>query len=118
MPDQLSTAEPHKPGRRWFQFRLRTLLVGAATLALVYLVKVSSPEHLAIGVKVARIVVFGLAGLEVVFFSCQFHVPSSTCFGIKIGLGSILRYGIRAAMAAEPVKGLRETKDDPPKLIS
>ena len=27
MPDKLDTAEPQKPRRRWFQFRLRTLLI-------------------------------------------------------------------------------------------
>ena len=27
MPDDPNTAEPGKPRRRWFQFRLRTLLV-------------------------------------------------------------------------------------------
>ena len=34
MPDQLKTAEPGQPRRRWFQFRLRTLLVGVALLAI------------------------------------------------------------------------------------
>jgi hypothetical protein len=34
MPDNPNTAEPWKPRSRWFQFRLRTLLVGMALLAI------------------------------------------------------------------------------------
>ena len=34
MPDKPNTAEPGKPRRRWFQFRLRTLLIGVAVVAL------------------------------------------------------------------------------------
>jgi hypothetical protein len=30
MPDTPNTAEPTNPGRRWFQFRLRALLIGVA----------------------------------------------------------------------------------------
>ena len=32
MADTLVTAEPRKPRRRWFQFRLRTLLVGVTLI--------------------------------------------------------------------------------------
>ena len=34
MADAPNTAEPGKPRRRWFQFRLRTLLVGVTLLAI------------------------------------------------------------------------------------
>jgi len=34
MADTPHTAEPVKPRRRWFQFRLRTLLIGATLLSL------------------------------------------------------------------------------------
>ena len=34
MADEPTTAEPAKPRGRWFQFRLRTLLVGVALLAI------------------------------------------------------------------------------------
>ncbi|HEY2759687.1 MAG TPA: hypothetical protein VGI75_03070 [Pirellulales bacterium] len=34
MPDKPNTAEPQKPRRRWFQFRLRTLLVVVTLLAI------------------------------------------------------------------------------------
>ncbi len=33
MPDKPSTADPGKPGRRWFQFRLRTLMLAVAAAA-------------------------------------------------------------------------------------
>jgi hypothetical protein len=33
MPTNSNTAEPAKPDRRWFQFRLRTLLIGVAVVA-------------------------------------------------------------------------------------
>jgi hypothetical protein len=29
MPDNQNSAEPHKPRRRWFQFRLLMLLIGS-----------------------------------------------------------------------------------------
>jgi hypothetical protein len=32
MPDKPNTAEPQTPRRRWFQFRLRTLLIGVVLL--------------------------------------------------------------------------------------
>jgi len=34
MPGNPNTAEPQKPRRRWYQFRLRTLLVGTALLSI------------------------------------------------------------------------------------
>jgi hypothetical protein len=34
MDEKPNTAEPHKPRRRWFQFRLRTLLVIVTLLAI------------------------------------------------------------------------------------
>jgi hypothetical protein len=34
MTDEPTTAEPQKPRRRWFQFRLRTLLVGVVLLSI------------------------------------------------------------------------------------
>jgi hypothetical protein len=35
MPTNPNTAEPQKPRRRWFQFRLRTLLIGVAIIAML-----------------------------------------------------------------------------------
>jgi hypothetical protein len=35
MPADPNAAEPVKPRRRWFQFRLRTLLIGVALLAAI-----------------------------------------------------------------------------------
>jgi hypothetical protein len=32
MPTNRNTADPEKPRRRWFQFRLRTLLIGVALI--------------------------------------------------------------------------------------
>jgi hypothetical protein len=35
MDQKPNTAEPGKPRRRWFQFRLRTLLIGVAVAAML-----------------------------------------------------------------------------------
>ena len=35
MPDTPTTAQPSKPRRRWFQFRLRTLLIVIMMLAIL-----------------------------------------------------------------------------------
>ena len=35
MADTPTTAEPGKPSRRWYQFRLRTLLVGVVLVAIL-----------------------------------------------------------------------------------
>ncbi len=35
MPDKPNIAEPQKPRRRWFQFRLRTLLIVTAIVAVL-----------------------------------------------------------------------------------
>jgi len=37
MPDNPNTAEPQKPRRRWFQFRLRTMLISVVVFPSIYM---------------------------------------------------------------------------------
>ena len=67
MPDTPNTAEPGKPRRRWFQFRLRTLLIGVALLSV--LLGVLRWLVILVG---SRFVIAGLAGIAIAAIFSRF----------------------------------------------